>query len=489
MRGWYPVRGTTGPESPRDRAETSRSRDMLQRKRQDTNSLAGRCAADFAAQIRRRGIAYTSPGIVRLGRPELDGVSATVRSPSGASYLVDVDWTEVVDLGLLIVSCTCPYAARALCKHIWAVILMIDEKGIASRVPGNERIDVVLEDEMEEELEKRTPLSSPDPRPAASTPPARAARPPSWEDQLGDLARRSGTYGGSPFPRPGRGIARPAEIWFAIHPGHSTRHRDLVLQFLQREARKSGGLGVLKPLRVSEPTVRGWEPSPERDALDRLLGLDPERGTSYDPRFGTWPCGSALIRPPLVRETLRLLSSIDRLCVFQPEKKGEDPVPLSFDDGEAWRFELVAAAGEPDDRSRKEWTVEGMLVRGDERVPVTEPEIFLPPCLFVREGRVALLQVDDTESRWAEWFRAGHRLQVPPQMVPAFLERIHRIPSVPFLHLPDDSEWTQTSGEPRPRMVIDRPMRSGPRRFPPADFDAEIKFDYAVGGSGFAEIG
>jgi superfamily II DNA or RNA helicase len=123
-----------------------------------------------------------------------------------------------------------------------------------------------------------------------------------------------------------------------------------------------------------------------------------------------------------------------------------------------------------------------MLVRGDERIPVTDPEFILPRGVFVSRGRVALLEEIPSDG-WLEWFQAGNRFHVPDQKLPAFLEKIHGLQSVPVLRLPAKSGWTEVAGEPEPRMVIERPTSLRASGYWQMNLDADIEFDYAGGGT------
>ena len=91
-------------------------------------SLAERASSQFAPQIRRRGERYFHEGRVSAINRSGASASAQVRG-TGVNYAVTLSWGEAP---LVVAECECPYFDRGFgdnCKHLWALILTLDELG------------------------------------------------------------------------------------------------------------------------------------------------------------------------------------------------------------------------------------------------------------------------------------------------------------------------------------------------------------------------
>src|SRR5688572_19440536 len=79
----------------------------------------------FPSGIRHRGADYFADGRVKLHAPEPLRVRARVRGSE--DYRVNIDLMGAV----WELRCECPYAADVgVCKHMWAVLLAADERGL-----------------------------------------------------------------------------------------------------------------------------------------------------------------------------------------------------------------------------------------------------------------------------------------------------------------------------------------------------------------------
>jgi len=97
-------------------------------------SLTSRSYHEVPDHDRGRGSAYQRAGRVRLGEITAERLDARVLGTS--RYAVTIDWQEA-GAGLLRIDCDCPrFAEAAVCKHVWAVIVEIDEEGLSDLVPG-----------------------------------------------------------------------------------------------------------------------------------------------------------------------------------------------------------------------------------------------------------------------------------------------------------------------------------------------------------------
>src|SRR5688572_29509839 len=97
--------------------------------------FSSRLQGSFYSGIRERGAIYARTGKVQILDETPDQLVAQVRGPS--RYEVVLDWRE----GSLKVACTCPYFDKVgPCKHIWAVALESDRRGLLGAVPAAGRV-------------------------------------------------------------------------------------------------------------------------------------------------------------------------------------------------------------------------------------------------------------------------------------------------------------------------------------------------------------
>src|SRR6187397_2709153 len=99
-------------------------------------SLTSRTYGEVPDADRGRGSAYQRAGRVRLGAITAEGLEARVLGT--ASYAVAIDWQEA-GAGWLRAHCDCPrFAEAAVCKHVWAAIVAIDDAELSDLVPGSD---------------------------------------------------------------------------------------------------------------------------------------------------------------------------------------------------------------------------------------------------------------------------------------------------------------------------------------------------------------
>ncbi|MGZ3702876.1 MAG: SWIM zinc finger family protein, partial [Bdellovibrionota bacterium] len=111
------------------------------RRNKNTGPLSGRIGDRFAHQIRDRGMRYYQEGMV--GSPTFGPELVTVSVRGSERYSVRVDWSRVDRNNEILIDCSCPhYEGGSFCKHCWAVVLYLEDEGIADEIPGNNRLKV-----------------------------------------------------------------------------------------------------------------------------------------------------------------------------------------------------------------------------------------------------------------------------------------------------------------------------------------------------------
>jgi len=92
--------------------------------------LSEKLSGDFESAVRDRGAAYASNGsVTKLG---VTGTQLVARVSGSEIYGVHIKKLPTGSGWRLLASCTCPYAASdGCCKHVWATLLVADEKTAA----------------------------------------------------------------------------------------------------------------------------------------------------------------------------------------------------------------------------------------------------------------------------------------------------------------------------------------------------------------------
>ena len=111
-------------------------------------SLAIIFAAQFPAEVQRRGMDYFARGRVAISYADEYSVAADVQG--SARYEVDLNLDEDV----LDVFCSCSYFLdQGPCEHIWATLLVADRKGVLQPPPDSPTPSLVWAGTDEPELE------------------------------------------------------------------------------------------------------------------------------------------------------------------------------------------------------------------------------------------------------------------------------------------------------------------------------------------------
>jgi SNF2 domain-containing protein/helicase-like protein/SWIM zinc finger len=417
-----------------------------------TQSLTSRCYRDVPDADRGRGHAYQRTRRVRLGKITAGRLDARVTGSD--TYTVTIDWQEA-DAGRLRVRCECPrFSDAGVCKHVWAVILEIDEAGYSDLVPGNGSLRLIVLDEPFEPLEEedRRPWGAPAPRQHQSP----------WRRQLS-------TVRDALRPREmalSRGLGGDVETWFVADLAATRTRGSLVVGFFQRRRKRSREWGKLKPSAVDAEQLRQL-PAGEERALIELL-----RAVPYSPWFfgagGVDRVQAGVVNPAMQEHLLPRLAATGRF-LWSPGPGA--PLDLtkrwSWDPGEPWRFRLVAErAGE-----QGGLRLRGEIHRAEESVPLAAPLLLTAGGLVLFPTTIARLDAE-ADFPWILLLREAKELTVPAGEEGEAVAALWGLPSLPAIVGDLDLQLREERHVPRPRLVL-RKAAGQPRILP-----AEVVFSY-----------
>jgi superfamily II DNA or RNA helicase len=400
-------------------------------------SLASKLAPRFDRATQFKGIAIVQARRVNV----LDWSDTYVEARVQGSnlYTVELDWNNALRY-----SCTCPaYDKFGECKHIWATVLEADRLGALRRA---------LED-------------APPPEPEL---PGRVvwqpnSQIPAWQEHLGFI-REELTL------RERKAVAswpKDFEVLYAVDMAGSKTVGHLVIHLLQRARKKSGEWGNIKDLRVTAETADTLPEPLDVEAVTLLLGGQNATHYGYEPSYGV--VGKA-VPPNLAVRLLPLISPTGRLFC-RPGTYSTDLTPLTWDDGAPWTFQLEIRQDE-----RDQWTIAGMLRRGEESMDVGTPSLLLDDGFLVVKDRVGRFDAGGGHA-WIDQLRRVKRIPFPDRDRDKVLANLLSIPVVPPMELDEPLRFEQRTVSPRYGLRVVQRKNQWGEEF----FEANLLGDYGRG--------
>ena len=374
-----------------------------------------------------RALAYVSTDRIRVLelRPEL--VVATVRGTEIYEAAISVS-PEGVTL-----SCSCPSAAEAgACKHLWALLLTLDERNALPYVLTAEAQPPVVtfqaadhvDQEYLEALEHtHGDVSLTDREPEPPVEPWRAAlRQIAGSQAMQDLASTRQTARSLPADR--------RIVYLVSLTGPQSAEGLRVEVFTQRRNRD----GVWDAPRHFGFAGDAWFDAP--DPADRLIA-NLLLGTS-DPRHLTgMPANGFVVPPRAYPTTLRLLCETGRALV-RSQKPSLDGRVLRWDEGAAYTVQLRVTTS---DAPNAHYALTASLVRDKQDRPLHDFDVVTPHGLVLKGEMLSRLDAGALQPLLMVLWREGDLdLGEDPS---AFLEQYHGTPGLPALALPDGTVHTE----------------------------------------------
>jgi SNF2-related domain/Helicase conserved C-terminal domain len=408
--------------------------------------LTLRLAPEFTSSSRQKGLTYYQQGRVRLQECLPNKVEALV--VGSGTYHVSLTWTDPS----LLVECDCPYFFDVgPCKHLWATVLAAQGKGHLGDVAVANKIVVELSDSDdyddgdEDPFELLPPLSSP----KVTAPP----EPPRWKRRLTAIAsgRATPLFPASPWPS-------KRQIVYQIDPVRSFHSSGVVLAIGCRDRKADGEWGRVTPLKLRLDRLSELPETADRTVLSMALG-------AYGAGYGDVP-ESVLLRDPVAATIVHLAVETGR-CYCSRNPPDRDSVPLIWDDGEPWRFELEMAR-EP---HGGKWIAGGWLRRGDDRLALTDPLTIAGRLIFMKDRVFRLAQ--DAPMEWITTLRKDGALDAGPDEGEELLSALLTAPGLQNVSVPEELRYQEEAVEPRPRLHI-----KAPKIKDETNLEAELAFEY-----------
>jgi hypothetical protein len=286
-------------------------------------------------------------------------------------------------------------------------------------------------------------------------------KPPEWKAQLGSIFHAPAT----PPAWEGRWPTK-AEILYILDIARTQASNKLVLSLESRAPKKDGSWKVAKALSLRRSLVSSLPVAEDREILSMLIGAARDYGYGAYDSYDQLAISYSLT--PILANTLMPRVVGTGRCFMPHAPDATDLSPLSWDDGDPWRFIL-----EMKEVSRQNWALMGRFHRDVESMDVTSPLLVTSAGFLVSSDRVARL-AEDASIPWIVNLRKSKSITVPTGERDEFLAELLSSPVLPALELPAELQFEEVTSRPRPCLKISRPkLRMG------ADhLMAELSFDY-----------
>jgi SNF2 family DNA or RNA helicase len=453
-------------------------------------TLATTWDSSFSAKDKRRGREYFDGGNVESLRTDRDAVAAQVRGSESDPYFVIIPLTKGA-ANFSQASCDCPrFDDGYACKHLWAVLLTIDNLGPQALKPGfkwkNEEADDGyddygyddgFDDERYEDDGNRAVGPGPNRNQRGKSAPRKKSAASHWRKQLQQISEQYAARPGGSDDLWAQSEAKQREVWYALNVSASMSRGRLVVDLYQRETKKNGEWGKFKQLPASRESCRDFPLAADRHALALLTGNEMTGNYGYGYGYygyGYNPASTTIaIASGLYEAVLPALAATGRFVwLLDAPLEVADGRPVAWDDGPPWQLRLQVN----NDPRAKCWRLTGRLIRGAESADLSQPVLLLSSGLVLWEDRLARLAAE-ADFAWLAVLRQHGEIVIPHADRDALIEQLWQRSQAPSVELPPDLQWPQISAAPRGWLQVLKDSQQFAYR-PSSDLYAKVQFEY-----------
>jgi len=156
---------------------------------------------------------------------------------------------------------------------------------------------------------------------------------------------------------------------------------------------------------------------------------------------------SIVLRHEAAEHILRAAAAANRLYLNKGAQASAME-PLTWDEGGEWTFQLEFQRPEPN-----RWVLDGILIRGEERMRVREADVATRHFLFAH-GRVATLAAADS-FEWLRALRKSGSISATDSDARELLDSVFNSPALPPIKVPEEFRFEEVATEPKPHLRIE----------------------------------
>ena len=444
-------------------------------------SLAARCQHCFDHQEQDRGSRVYAGHSVHVLDVDPDAVEALVDGSGGNKYEVYIDLSGARE-GDLTVDCSCRrFEDGSLCKHIWATILLLDDDSVSGWLPGTGPLHVSgdwgdgWEDESNDLLHDMTTSLFHAPTDLQARGPDHSSLP-EWKRQLRLVSQHSeAPHDVSELWK--ELSPKRREVWYVLNASASVEKEALVVEFFQRETKKSGDWGKIKKLSIRRKNLDGLSNAEDRQLLGLLLGNEVgqnEYGYYGQYRYLSGSYSSISVLPPMFDFVLPRLCAAERFVwLLDSSLPIEEADIIRWDAGEPWKFRL----GIESDAHAECWRISGQFYRDDATFELGDVILATADGLILFPGKLARFD-GEQDSAWIRLLQSQRHIEVPFADRERLLHQLSLLSHLPSIAMPEDLHVEQVVERPTGRLSI-KAAESG--RYGNRNMSATVSFDYEGG--------
>jgi superfamily II DNA or RNA helicase len=419
------------------------------------SSLSDKLSHQFEADVRQRGQSYYQRRHVRIRHGSQQEVDASV---TGAR---EYDAMLGLEGNVFRMWCDCEYFEdHGPCKHLWATVLAAEARGLLTDATARQlkflyvkhepEFDLDFTDEFIPQRAKVRPIRTQSPPP-----------PPVWRRQLDNLVRQAPRSSSTTPQFPSK-----RQILYVVEGAEPQPADKLLIALFSRDRKVNGEFTRLTLLNLKRAQLTQLPAVEDREILAMLAGSRQYYGWEGSDGYESIPTQCV---PPLPLAVHLIQSAIQTgRCFLRLARDTDELFPLSWDDGEPWRFSLEMHRDGRDEG----WEVEGILRRGEERLNLAEIAA-VSENLVVTRDRVARFEGSD-HLDWFRYFSKEGKIQAPDRDGAALVEALLNSPRLPDFQVPEELQFQETRVTPRPGLRIE-----GDRSVVSSRLRAHLSFDYS----------
>ncbi|MEM7677922.1 MAG: SNF2-related protein, partial [Myxococcota bacterium] len=258
-----------------------------------------------------------------------------------------------------------------------------------------------------------------------------------------------------------RGRATKRRWRYVINPARSEELQAVVIEvFVQNENE------AWAPYTLGERSLATIADDTQRTALELLSSSPlPPYSAPHLRLPDSADEAAAVVASGYRNLVLPALAATKSLVLADSSGNHEQPA-LTLDDKGPWQTSLRA---EPDEEAEATWSLQTVLIRGDEARPASDATLLLRDGLAVIGTTVSQVELSDS-FHWVRYIRKNGAIKLPAKDPQNALRQICTIANIPDIRLPEP--WTTERASPLPQVIFENPK---PRK---NTVGAEVRFAY-----------
>lgn len=410
--------------------------------------------------VRIRGESILDSGQIRI---VLDNLYSTELIVSGTKdYSVKFQLEEYTK-NILIASCNCPHASEGnICKHIWASLIYLENKGMKLKLNPNKDTALVHWDWMDEYmtsdvwvdedfLYEYNAFSKKNYNPVSVSSKPKSIKPKEndWKECLASVSAVTETqldFGHDEFLAKS---LKTREILYAVDLQMSIERRCLVFRTYQREKKKNGEWGKTRNLRIDNREAFLTSIDRKNDEiylfLSNIFSMNDNR-VYYEYGYGYSRSSSsnsiAIEIPELWPMAIKKIASTSRLYLTAGDISDHEidfDKKITWDDESCWKLKIKVNKS----REKDAWVVRGCFYNNKLEKSLDEVQLLIGEVILFHD--LSGLYDGKGFIPWIELLTKNKSLTVPANQQDDLIAALFDMPVLPDLDLPKELDWQKKS--------------------------------------------